>query len=74
MKAPAKPKFKAMPKAPKMSASKEAWRNYDQKLKAVTAENAKKKAEYEKAVKAYNAEVKQRQAIKDRAAKAKAKF
>jgi hypothetical protein len=48
MKAPKKPKFKALPKAPKMSASKEAWRNYEQKLKAVSAENAKKKAEYER--------------------------
>lgn len=74
MKAPKKPKFKPMPKAPKMSASKEAWRNYNEKVKAVTAENAKRKAEYEKQLKAYNAEIKARQTIKDNAAKAKAKF
>lgn len=74
MKSPKKPKYKAMPKAPKMSASKDAWRNYNEKVKAVTAENAKRKAEYERQLKAYNAEIKMRQTIKDNAAKAKAKF
>lgn len=74
MKAPKKPKFKALPKAPKMSASKEAWRNYEQKLKAVSAENAKKKAEYDRELKAYESEMKSRASIKEKAAKAKAKF
>ena len=48
MKAPKKPKYKALPKAPKMSASKDAWKSYESKVKAITAENQKKKAEYEK--------------------------
>ncbi|MBQ5597808.1 MAG: hypothetical protein IIU66_04910 [Clostridia bacterium] len=57
-----------------MSASKEAWRNYEQKLKAVSAENAKKKADYERELKAYESEMKSRASIKEKAAKAKAKF
>jgi hypothetical protein len=48
---PKKPKFKAMPKAPKMTASDDAWKNYSKKADAVIAENRKRKAEYEKKVK-----------------------
>ena len=50
MKKPVKPKFKAMPKAPKMSASKDAWKNYETKVKAITAENQKIKSEYAKKI------------------------
>lgn len=71
MKAPKKPKYKALPKAPKMSASDNSWKSYDSRLKAVQAENAKLKSEYEKKLKAYEAEIKRREAIK---AKAQKKF
>lgn len=74
MKAPKKPKYAAMPKAPQMKASEQAWKNYDAKVKAVTAANLKKKAEYEKKLKEYESELKKRQSIKDKAAAAKAKL
>lgn len=67
MKKPVKPKFKAMPKAPKMSASKDAWKNYETKVKAITAENQKIKSEYEKKLKAFDAEMKARERIKEKA-------
>lgn len=74
IKKPAKPKLKKYPKQPKASASTEAWKNYDAKVKAIDAENNKKVSEYKKKCSAYDAEMKQRQAIKDRAAKAKQKL
>jgi hypothetical protein len=67
MKKPVKPKFKAMPKAPKMSASKDAWKNYETKVKSITAENQKIKSEYEKKLKAFDAEMKARERIKEKA-------
>lgn len=73
-KKPTRPKFKAMPKAPKVSASSDAWKRYEQRVKAVTAENQKRKAEYEKKLKAYEQELKQRERIKQNAQSAKAKF
>lgn len=68
---PVKPKFKAMPKAPKMTASKEAWANYNKKVSAVTAENQKLKSDFEKRLKAYETEIKQREKIKEKARNAK---
>lgn len=64
---PKKPRFKALPKAPKMSAATEAWKRYEQKLKEVNAENQKKKSEYEKKMKAYEAEMKSRERLKEKA-------
>lgn len=61
-----KPKYKALPKAPKMSASIESWKKYEQRVREVTAENLKKKAAYEKAkkekdaIKAYKEKIKER--------------
>jgi hypothetical protein len=74
IKKPSKPKFKKMPKQPKNNASAEAWRNYENKVKAVNAENDKKVAEYKKAVSAYEAEQKKRDGIKAMVAKSKAKL
>lgn len=74
MKAPKKPKYAAMPKAPNMKASEQSWKNYDAKVKAVTAANLKKKAEYDRQVKEYEAEIKKRENIKKRAAEAKARL
>lgn len=71
---PKRPSYKALPKAPKMSASAESWKRYEAKLKAVNAENQKKKAEYEKAVKAYETAIKNREKIKDIAKNANAKL
>jgi hypothetical protein len=74
LKKPAKPKLKKYPKQPKSSASMDAWKNYDAKVKAIDADNNKRVAEYKKRVTAYNNEMKQREAIKNRAAKAKEKL
>ena len=74
MKAPKKPTYKALPKAPKMSASKESWKKYESKVKAINAENQKRKSEYEKKLRAYESEIKDRQRIKENALKAKTKF
>lgn len=68
---PKKPKFKAMPKAPKMTASDDAWKSYSKKADAVIAENRKRKAEYEKKVKAYEQSVKMRESIKAKTRNAK---
>lgn len=64
---PRRPKYKALPKAPKMTASMESWNRYEQKRSEVTKENLKKKAAYDKAVKAYESEMKRRLAIKAKA-------
>jgi hypothetical protein len=74
IKKPAKPKFKKLPKQPKASASPEAWRNYENRVKAVNAENDKKVADYKKAVSAYEAEQRKRDSIKNMVAKSKAKL
>ena len=68
---PKKPNFKAMPKAPNMTASADAWKNYSKKADAVIAENRKRKAEYEKKVKAFEQSVKMRESIKAKARNAK---
>lgn len=74
MKAPRKPKYAALPKAPKMNASDNSWKNYNARLDKVNAENMKKKAAYEKELRAYESEMKKREAIKEKAVKAKAKL
>lgn len=74
LKKPQKPKFKAFPKQPKGSASTEAWKNYENKVKAVESENDKKISEYKKKMSAYQAEIKKRESIKEKATKAKSKL
>lgn len=74
MKKPSKPKYRPLPKAPKMTASAEAWKRYDAKVSDISKENQKKKAAYEAAVKAYDVAMKQREAIKAKARNAKAKL
>lgn len=74
LKKPSKPKFKKMPKQPKASASKEAWKTYENRVKAVNAENDKLISDYKKAVNEYEAEQKKRDSIKAMVAKSKAKL
>lgn len=74
LKKPSKPKFKKLPKQPKASASKEVWKNYENRVKAINAENDKKISEYKKAVTEYEAEQKKRDNIKAMVAKSKAKL
>lgn len=71
---PSKPKLKKYPKQPKTSASTEAWKNYENKTKAIELENDKKIAEYKKKQNAYEAELKKRESIKNKVMKAKAKL
>ena len=68
---PKKPKFKALPKAPKMTASEDAWKNYSKRADAVIAENRKRQSEYEKKVKAYEYAIKMRETIKNKLRNAK---
>lgn len=72
MKTPKKPKFKALPKAPKATASTQSWENYRRKLDEVKKVNDTLLAKYKKEKSAYDAEIKKRQAIKDKAAKMRA--
>jgi len=74
LKKPSKPRYKAMPKAPKMTSSKESWANYEAKVKKIIAENDKLKSAFEKAVKAYEQEKKNRERIKEKANAAKSKI
>lgn len=74
LKKPSKPKFKKLPKQPKASASTDAWKSYENKVKAIEAENDKKISEYKKQKSAYEAELKKRESIKNKANKAKAKL
>lgn len=67
LKRPKKPKFKAMPKAPKMTASDDTWKAYEKRADAVVAENRKKKNDYDKKLKAYENGVKMRESIKQKA-------
>lgn len=69
MKTPKKPKFKALPKAPKATASAQSWENYRRNLDEVKKVNDRKMAEYKKQKAAYDAEQKKHQALKDKAAK-----
>lgn len=64
---PKKPKYKALPKAPKMSAAAEAWKRYEAKVKTVNAKNQKRKSEYEKKLRAYETEMKNREKLKEKA-------
>lgn len=74
IKKPAKPKFKKLPKAPKASASTEAWKRYENRLKSIEAENDKKIAEYKKKKSAYGNEMKQRERIKEKSEKIRSKL
>ena len=74
IKKPSKPKFKALPKAPKTNASTESWKAYENKIKAIEIENNKKIAEYKKKMNEYENEMKKRENIKNKAAKAKSKL
>lgn len=73
-KKPAKPKLKKTPKQPKASASIETWNNYKKRVDAIDAENKKTMADYHKKLSAYEAEQKKKEAIKNAAAKAKARI
>lgn len=74
LKKPSKPKFKKLPKQPKASASKEAWKTYENRVTAINAENDKLIADYKRAVNDYEAEQKKRDSIKAMVAKSKAKL
>lgn len=74
IKKPSKPKFAKLPKQPRANASAEAWKSYDNKVKAVEAENDKRIADYKKKLAAYEQALKMRDAIRTRAAKAKSKL
>ena len=65
-----RPKYRAMPKAPKMSASLDVWDRYAKKVDEVFKENLKRKNAYERKRKAYEDAKKQREHIKE-SAKAK---
>lgn len=71
---PKKPSFKKLPKQPKATASKQAWTNYEHKLKATEAENNKLISDYKKACADYEAEQRKREQIKGLAAKQRAKL
>lgn len=70
-KTPKKPTYKPLPKAPKMSASVEAWNRYNDQVNKVAAENLKKKAKYEKELAAVKAVAKVKETIKSRVAATK---
>lgn len=71
---PSRPRYKAMPKAPKMSASDESWKAYEKRVQAVISENQKRKSEYDKKLRAYDQSVKMREQIKAKARAAKMKL
>lgn len=71
---PSRPRYKAMPKAPKMTASDESWKAFEKRVQAVIAENQKRKSDYEKKLKAYDASIKLRNDIKAKMRAAKAKI
>lgn len=74
MKKPSKPKFKKLPKQPKATASKETWKSYENRVKAINAENDKLIADYKRKVSDYEAEIKKRDNIKAMVARSKAKL
>lgn len=69
MKAPKKPALKKVPSAPKAGASMDVWKNYENKLKVIKAENDKKMADYNAKLKKYEAEKKAKEAIRAKAQK-----
>lgn len=71
---PSRPRYKAMPKAPKITASDESWKAFEKRVQAVIAENQKRKSDYEKKLKAYDASIKLRNDIKAKMRAAKAKL
>lgn len=73
-KAPKKPKFRAMPKAPKMSASIETWKRYEQRVKDVIAVNQMKLSEWNKKRKAHEDAKRERERIKAAARAAAARL
>ncbi|MBQ5900910.1 MAG: hypothetical protein IIW86_03505 [Clostridia bacterium] len=74
VKKPARPHLKKAPKQPKASASIDAWKAYESRVKATDAENSKKIADYKKKLAAYEAEQRKKESIKKMAEKAKAKL
>ena len=70
--APKKPTLKKVPNAPKANASMDVWKAYENKLKAIKAENDKKMAKYNAEMKKYEAVKKAKEAIRAKAAKIRA--
>lgn len=66
MRQPKKPSLRKMPKSPKMTASTTSWDNFEQKAKAIKAENDKKMKAYNSEVKKYEAELKRRKDLKSK--------
>lgn len=64
---PKKPKYKALPKAPSMSASLSVWQRYEKRVQEVMKDNLRKKAEYDKKRKAFEDAKKIRDSIKRKA-------
>ena len=64
---PKKPKYKALPKAPSMSASIAVWQRYEKRVQEVMKDNLRKKAEYDKTRKAFEDAKKIRDSIKRKA-------
>ena len=71
---PKKPKYKALPKAPSMSASLAVWERYKKRANEIMKENFAKKAEYDKKRKAYEQAKALRERIKKDAKNAYAKL
>lgn len=70
-KKPSKPKFKALPKRPKSSATAEAWKKYEDKLKEVQDENCERNKQYEKDLKDWDRVVEFKKDLQSRTAGAK---
>lgn len=68
-----KPRYKALPKAPKTTASLETWRNYERKVNEVVSANMNLKAEYEKKLNALKQIEKMKSDIKNKIASLKSK-
>lgn len=71
---PKKPKYKALPKAPSMSASLVVWERYKKRAAEIMKENLAKKAEYDKKRKAFETAKALRERIKRDAKNAFAKL
>lgn len=69
-----RPRYKALPKAPKMSASLDVWKRYERRVTQIMSENLKKKAEYDKIINAIKSINKQKESIKNKVSTAKAKL
>ncbi len=70
MNKPKKKKLLKIPKAPKKTASKTSWDNFEKKVIEVKKRNKKIIQEYDKARKEYEREMKRRAAILEKARKA----